>query len=78
MPDPDNCAKCGVSLIGGDIPEHMHEFYSPPYFWRRELGMEYPELYDGVYEYKCPDCGHTWLSEAGIIIERRNVEKIKS
>lgn len=58
----DNCPHCNVSLIGDPIPENTpgHELNS---FWRREIGIEYPELYDGVWEWKCPDCKGTWDSE---------------
>ena len=58
----DNCPHCGVSLIGEEIPEDIRQHYSPPYVWRREIGMEYPEKYDGIWEWKCPDCEKTWPS----------------
>jgi Zn-finger nucleic acid-binding protein len=61
----DNCPHCGVSLIGDPIPEDIRHHYSPPYYWRREIGIEYPEKCDGVWEWQCPDCKGTWLSEVG-------------
>lgn len=59
----NNCPHCNVSLLGGPIPEELRKHYSPPYFWRREIGHEYPEKYDGVWEWSCPDCNGTWPSE---------------
>lgn len=58
----DNCPHCKASLLGDPIPEYMREHYSEPYFWRREFGIEYHEKYDGVWEWKCPDCSGTWPS----------------
>lgn len=55
----DNCPKCNVSLIGDPIPDDIKEHYSATH-WRREIGVEIPELYDGVWYWKCPDCGHGW------------------
>lgn len=57
----DNCPLCGVSLIGEPIPEDIRHHYEGGN-WRREIGIEYPELYDGIWEWKCPDCGGTWPS----------------
>lgn len=54
----DNCPHCGVTLIGDPIPEDMRQHYSRPYFWRREIGIEYDK--DRVEEWKCPDCGGVW------------------
>ena len=61
----DNCPYCGVSLIGEPILEHLIEtgHYNDSTHWRREIGIEYPELYDGIWEWKCPDCLGTWDSE---------------
>lgn len=61
----NNCPHCKVSLIGGEIPEDMREHYMPPYVWRREIGIEDAEIYDGVLEWMCPDCKGTWPSEFG-------------
>lgn len=65
-----NCPHCDTSLLGDPIPEKDRQHYSPPYFWGREIGIEYPEKYDGIWEWKCPDCGGTWLSEAAKILSR--------
>lgn len=62
----NNCPHCKVSLIGEEIPEEMREHYSAPYVWKREIGLEYPGKYDGIWEYMCPDCEGKWPSEANI------------
>lgn len=67
MSDLDNCPHCSASLIGDDIPLNIREHYSPPYKWRREIGVEYTEMHDGVWEWQCPDCAYTWPSEANKI-----------
>jgi len=59
----DNCPHCGVSLIGDPIPKELREHYLPPYHWRREIGLEDRTKYDGVWEWKCPDCHKCWDSE---------------
>lgn len=55
----DKCPHCGVSLIGDPIPDDIKEHYDSTH-WRREIGIEYPELYDGVWEWECPDCKGRW------------------
>lgn len=54
----DNCPNCGASWIGGEIPEDIREHYSPPYIWRRDIGIDggYLGIYDGIVAIKCPDC----------------------
>lgn len=54
----DNCPKCNASWIGGEIPEDIREHYSPPYHWKREIGIDggYIGIYDGLVALKCPDC----------------------
>lgn len=59
----DNCPNCKVSLIGKPIPENIRHYYGDSTHWRRDIAIEYPEKYDGVWEYMCPDCKHTWPSE---------------
>lgn len=60
----DNCSKCGTSLQGDAIPAHLAESYLPATHWRREIGVEYGYdapagcHYDGVSEWRCPDCGY--------------------
>ena len=59
----DNCPQCKTSLIGEKIPADIQHYYGEDTNWRREIGIEYPQKYDGIWEWKCPDCGHTWDSE---------------
>lgn len=70
----DNCPHCGVSLIGDPIPKELEHHYKPPFFWRRDIGIEYPEKYDGVWEYMCPDCKGTWPSEVQLIKAKERKE----
>lgn len=56
---PHNCPHCGVSLLGEPIPEKDLQHYSGRYF-KREIGVEDPDKYDGVYYYYCPDCKGEW------------------
>lgn len=57
--DPTNCPACKVSLLGDKIPEDIAKFYHGTH-WKREIAIECPEMYDGVYYYQCPDCDHQW------------------
>ena len=56
----DNCPKCNASLIGDPIPKKSQKFFGGKTHFRREIGYEFPELYDGVWYFKCPECPHTW------------------
>lgn len=42
------------------VEESMKECYAPPYRWGREIGIEIPEIYDGISYWKCPDCETTF------------------
>lgn len=56
---PHNCPHCNVSLLDQPIPaEHQH-MYAGTYF-KREIGVEFSHKYDGIWHFKCPDCGGTW------------------
>lgn len=59
MMEKDNCPHCGVSLWGDEIPEKDREHYSPPYRWRREIGI-YDRDKDRTVEFECPDCHKRW------------------
>lgn len=59
MNELENCPHCKVSLIGELIPDDIKEHYAGTY-WRREIGIEISELYDGVWYYECPDCKGQW------------------
>lgn len=54
-----NCPHCNASLIGDKIPEDLVQHYQGTH-WRREIGIEYPEKYDGIWEWQCPDCEGRW------------------
>lgn len=58
-PDLDNCPHCKVSLLGDPIPDKIKNHYSETH-WKREIGMEFPDKYDGVYYWMCPDCKGEW------------------
>ena len=63
------CPHCGTDLQGDEIPGDIKKYYSGTH-WRREIGMEYPEKYDGVWEWQCPDCNGTWPSEVQQLCNR--------
>lgn len=72
MPSKTYCPHCNVSLQGAKIPDDIAPMYHPVTHWGREIGMEYPDKYDGVWEWMCPDCEGTWPSS---IQRLRNNEK---
>ena len=53
-----NCPHCGVSWVGGEIPEDIRHYYDGTH-WMRQIGIDggYIGVYDGVVAYRCPDCG---------------------
>jgi len=59
-PEHDNCPNCNVSLIGAPIPEKDRHWFGNATHFKREIGIEYQGLYDGILSYRCPDCGHEW------------------
>jgi len=40
-------------------------------YFLRTIGIEHPELYDGILEWECPDCGHRWPSKIAVDLWRR-------
>lgn len=54
----DKCPKCQASWIGGPIPEELRQYYSEPYHWKREIGIDGGRMgiYDGIVAIRCPDC----------------------
>lgn len=50
---------CNADLIGEPIPEHIRERYSPPYYWKRKIGIYSLEL-DRIIRWQCPDCDNEW------------------
>lgn len=67
--EPKNCPHCNVSLLGDKIPqEYIDEgFYPEGSHWKREIGVEYPEKYDGIWHLRCPDCKGTWGGREAIL-----------
>lgn len=58
---PTNCPHCNISLLGDPIPqEYIDKGYYSGTHWKREIGIEDPSKYDGVYYYQCPDCNAQW------------------
>ena len=70
-----SCPECGVSWDGGDIPEAIRAHYNPPYKWSRLVGIEVPEVYDGVLYWMCPDCESVWNRRSGELIPAFKLEK---
>lgn len=72
--------KAGKAYVGvsdAELDERMKECYSPPYRWRREIGIEYcltKEDYDGISEYRCPDCNTRFGRWTGTIIPDGYIE----
>lgn len=62
---PENCPHCKVSLVGDEISKEHKKYYSGTHF-KREIGMEFPELYDGILYYMCPDCKGEWGGVRGL------------
>ena len=52
------CPACGVSWRGDPIPQEYRDkgWYGDKTHFSRLIGVEYPERYDGVWEWVCPDC----------------------
>ena len=51
--------KVWQGMSDEQIEAHIKEYYSPPYRWGREIGIElawdHPQHYDGVSFWQCPD-----------------------
>lgn len=67
MTTPTHCPKCGTAFRAGRIPEEsLAKGYYGPWdgkeerYFSRIIGLEYPGLYNGVTDWKCPDCEHVW------------------
>jgi hypothetical protein len=63
MSSLNNCPHCNANLVGDEIPANIRHHYGSATNWRREIGLVNPHKYDGVWEWKCPDCLGTWDSE---------------
>lgn len=64
--EPINCPHCKASLLSNPIPEEERMYHSGNYF-KREIGIEYPEKYDGVWHFECPDCKGKFGGVEGVI-----------
>lgn len=64
----EHCGFCGSDLRGKRIPvdyivkgHYGDRDPDVPHFYSRMIGVEYtydhPEHYDGISEFRCPDCG---------------------
>ena len=54
---PEHCPHCKVSLVGEEIPKEQRQSST---HWKREIGIEIPEKYDGIWYFQCPDCKGQW------------------
>jgi hypothetical protein len=61
---PTNCPHCKASLLGALIPPEQG--HPKGAHWKREIGVEDPEIYDGIYYWQCPDCKGTWGGYRGL------------
>lgn len=52
-----NCPHCNANWVDKPIPKERREFYSPPYFFSRVIGVE-PLYEDRIAYWLCPDCKH--------------------
>jgi len=52
------------NMLNFELREYIEKHYSPPYRFSRLVGVEYPydhpKHYDGISEWQCPSCGHSW------------------
>lgn len=69
-----HCAGCGADLQGEPIPEELREeYYGGETHFRRVIAVEYsydsPNRYDGVSEWRCPDCGRREGRWSGRVLE---------
>lgn len=56
---PDVCPKCDADFDGGEIPEELRKWYSPPYRVNRCIWIIDP-WEDLALWFRCPDCGYDW------------------
>jgi len=64
----EHCPACNASFDGGLIreTEGFDEIKALEYYgskdarWCRKIGIEIPEVYDGIIRWRCPDCKHEW------------------
>lgn len=54
------CPECGSDWRGAPIPEHQQHMFGGATHFHRLIGIEDPEVYDGISWWECPDCGKQW------------------
>ncbi len=55
----ETCPLCGVDLQGPEVPEQSQAMYGATHF-SKKIGVEVPEICDGVLYWQCPACGGRW------------------
>jgi len=58
---PSHCPKCNTDFKGSPIPQESIDrgLYGNETHYSRVIGGGY----DGISEWQCPDCHHTWKRE---------------
>lgn len=59
----DICPNCNSNLQGNPIPQEYIDqgmYESGATHYSKLIGMEIPEVYDGVLCWLCPDCNFMW------------------
>lgn len=54
------CPKCGSDWRGKEIPEGDRTFFGGSTHFHRLIGIAVLGKYDGVWEWRCPDCDSRW------------------
>ena len=62
---PTHCPKCNADFKGKPIPQEYLDrgLYGNSTHYSRVIGVEIQGAYDGISEWQCPDCNHTWKNE---------------
>lgn len=60
MDAPRYCPVCRVDFKGTEIKPESRENFGNCTHFSRIIGIEITEQYDGVSQWKCPDCSYTW------------------
>lgn len=66
MPKPEefdnitHCPQCKEDLRAEPIPKRLREHYGSHTHYSKLIGIEFPELYDGVSFWQCPFCKTVW------------------
>ena len=63
-----HCPACNAHWHTIPIPEHLHDSYSPPYFYSRVIALQSWEA-DRTHSYSCPDCGTIFNIDGSIRIQ---------